>query len=145
MREHLKEPRRPPKSKKIEKERGSNTTILFTTLVLVSPTLHCREFSCCFSSITMWGINVIELGLYIPRMSLLKWSRSSRASKLDAPPLVPLESFHTLIALCASVAWRSLLLIQCQLRDFLLSCGYLLHCLSLSFWPSKPPLLFSLP
>ena len=36
MREHLKEPRRPPKSKKIEKERGSNTTILFTTLELVS-------------------------------------------------------------------------------------------------------------
>ena len=23
-------------------------------------------------------------------------------------------------------------------RDFLLSCGYLFHCLSLSFWPSKP-------
>ena len=67
MREHLKEPSRPPKiQKKIEKERGSNTTILFTTLVLVAPTLHC------FSSITMWGINVIELGLYIPRMSLLK-------------------------------------------------------------------------
>ena len=41
---------------------------------------------------------------------------------MDAPSLVPLESFHTLIALCASVAWQSLLLIQCQLRDFLLSC-----------------------
>ena len=77
MREHLKEPRRPPKIQKIEKERGSNTTIHFTTLVLVAPTLHYREFSCYFSSITMWGINVIELGLYIPRMSLLKYSRSS--------------------------------------------------------------------
>ena len=120
--------------KKIKKERGSCTTILFTTLVLVSTyTSLWREFSCCFISITMWRINVIELGLYIPRMSLLKCSRSSWASKLDAPPLVPLESFHTLIALWASVAWQSLLLIQCQLGDFLLSCGYLLHCLSLSF------------
>ena len=45
--------------------------------MLVAPTLHCREFSCCFSSITMWGINIIELGLYISRMSLLKCSRSS--------------------------------------------------------------------
>ena len=55
MREHLKEPWRPPKYNKIEKERGSNTTIIFTTLVLVVPTLHCREFSCCFSSTTIWG------------------------------------------------------------------------------------------
>ena len=45
MREHLKEPRRPPKIQKIEKERGSNTTILFTKLVPVAPTLHYREFS----------------------------------------------------------------------------------------------------
>ena len=63
--------------KKKEKERGSSTTILFTTLVIVAPTLHCRGFSCCFGSITIWGINVIELGLYISRMSLLKCSRSS--------------------------------------------------------------------
>ena len=61
-----------PKKKEKEKERGSNTAILFTTLVLVAPTFHYREFSCCFISITMWGINDIELGLYILRMSLLK-------------------------------------------------------------------------
>ena len=37
MREHLKEPRRPPKIQKIEKERGSNTTILFTRAVTENP------------------------------------------------------------------------------------------------------------
>ena len=72
MREHLKEPRRPPKIQKNIKREGATLLSFFSTLVLVAPTLHYREFSCCFSSITMWGINVIELGLYIPRMSLLK-------------------------------------------------------------------------
>jgi hypothetical protein len=37
----------------------------------LAPILHMREFSC-FTSITMWGIYTIELGLYIPMMSFLK-------------------------------------------------------------------------
>ena len=37
----------------------------------LAPVLHVREFSC-FTSITMWGIYTIELGLYIPMMSFLK-------------------------------------------------------------------------
>ena len=43
-------------------------------------------------------------------MGLLKCPRSSWASKLDAHPLSFSLSFHTLIALSASVAWQSLLL-----------------------------------
>ena len=43
-------------------------------------------------------------------MGFLKCSRSSWSSKLDAHPLSFSLSFHTLIALSASVAWQSLLL-----------------------------------
>ena len=144
MREHLKEPWRPPK---IEKERGISTTILYSTLVLMwAPTLQFLESFHIFSCITMWGSFHCRTWLAYskdepPQVS----SRSSWESELDAPPLVPLERFHTFIALCACVAWQSLLLLQCQVRDFLLSYGYPLHCLSLYFWPSKPPSLFSLP
>ena len=45
------------------------------------------------------GIFIIELGLYIPTMGLLKCPRSSWASKLDAHPLSFFLSFRTLIAL----------------------------------------------
>ena len=114
MREHLKEPRRPPKiQKKYRKgEREQHHYPFHHTCASSTYTSLETVFSCYFSSITMWGINVIELGLYIPRMSLLKCCRSSWASKLDAPPLVPVKSFHTLIALCASVVWQSLLLLH---------------------------------
>ena len=43
-------------------------------------------------------------------MGFLKCPRSSWASKLDAHPLSFSLTFHTLIALSASVAWQSLLL-----------------------------------
>ena len=79
MRENIKEPQRPQKAKsKKEKKKkeykmreGATLLSFYSTLVLVAPTLHYRDLSC-FICITMWGINVIELGLYIPRMSLLK-------------------------------------------------------------------------
>ena len=78
MREHLKEPRRPPKIQKNRKiEREQHYYPFYYTCASSTYTSLWREFSCCFSSITMWGINVIELGLYIPWMSLLKCSRSS--------------------------------------------------------------------
>ena len=73
MGEHLKEPRRPPKIQKNRKtEREQHYYPFYHTCASSTYTSLEREFSCCFSSITMWGINVIELGLYIPRMSLLK-------------------------------------------------------------------------
>ena len=76
----------------------------------LAPMLHLREFSC-FTSITMWGILRYRTWVVYSNDELpQKCSRSSWATELDAPPLVPLESFHTHIALCASVAWQSLLL-----------------------------------
>src|SRR3954468_2001067 len=92
------------KKKKKPKERGGNTTILYSTLVLQNSTSTsvCREFSCC-TCITKWGSLHYRTWLaYSKDEPPQKSSRSSRASKLDAPPLVPLEGFHTLIALCAS-------------------------------------------
>ena len=56
MREHLKEPWRPPKKKKIEKERGSNTTIiLFQTCAFVRTYTSVLESFHIFNCITMWG------------------------------------------------------------------------------------------
>ena len=72
--------------KKKNKEKGGNITIIYPHLCscfstcsihshhlcsFLAPILHVREFSY-FTSITMWGIYTIELGLYIPMMSLLK-------------------------------------------------------------------------
>ena len=77
MREKYKRATKASKSKKQKKRKeykmreGATLLSFYSTLVLVAPTLHCSEFSC-FISITMWGPNVIELGLYIPTMSLLK-------------------------------------------------------------------------
>ena len=74
------------KKEKKKKEKGGNINILYPHLCscfstccfhshhlcsCLTPILHGREFSC-FTSITMWGIYTIELGLYIPMMSLLK-------------------------------------------------------------------------
>src|ERR1041384_5457283 len=56
-RERNKEPWRPPKiRKRIKKERGGSTNILYSTFVLQSSTYTsvCREFSCC-TCITKWG------------------------------------------------------------------------------------------
>src|SRR3954466_15054408 len=86
------------KKNKIKKERGGNTTILYSTLVLQSSTYTsvCREFSCS-TCITMWGSLHYRTWLaYSKDEPPQKRSRSSLASKLDAPPLVPLEGFHTL-------------------------------------------------
>ena len=94
---------------KNKKERGGNTTILYSTLVLQSSTrtLVCREFSCC-TWITKWGSLHYKTWLaYSKDEPPQKSFRSSWASKLDAPPLVPLESF---LLTCASFAWQSLLL-----------------------------------
>ena len=78
--------RKKRKRKKKNKEKGGNITILYPHLCscfstcsihshhlcsCLAPILHVREFSC-FTSITMWGIYTIELGLYIPMMSFLK-------------------------------------------------------------------------
>src|SRR3954470_21845621 len=56
------------------------------------------------------GIFIIELGFYIPMMGFLKCPRSSRASKLDAPPLSFQFEFSYTYSSSASVAWQSLLL-----------------------------------
>ncbi len=77
---------RKKEKRKKNKEKGGNITILYPHLCscfstcsihshhlcsCLAPILHVREFSC-FTSITMWGIYTIELGLYIPMMSFLK-------------------------------------------------------------------------
>ena len=77
MREKYKRATKATKKEKREKRKeykmreGAALLSFYSTLVLVALTLHYSEFSC-FISITMWGPNVIELGLYIPMMSLLK-------------------------------------------------------------------------
>ena len=59
------------RKKKENKKRGQHYYLLSTFVLMFSTYIHMREFSC-FTSITMWGIYTIELGLYIPMMSLLK-------------------------------------------------------------------------
>ena len=53
----------------------------------VAPCSSCSE-SHKLSFLYYWESFIIELGLYIPTMDFLKCPRSSRASKLDAHPLV---------------------------------------------------------
>ena len=106
--------------KKRIKKRGATllsfikVVLMFSTCIIhshhlcswLAPILHVREFSC-FTSITMWGILHYRTWVVYSNDELpQKCSRSSWATELDAPPLVPLESFHTHIALCASVAWQ---------------------------------------
>ena len=69
-----------------------------------------KEFSY-HSCITMWRpLHYRSWLVYFNDEPPQNSSRSSWASKLDAPPLVPLEIFHTLVVLCAPVVWQSLLL-----------------------------------
>ena len=101
------------KKKESKKRERDNTTILLLKdphlCFKVALVLH-REFSY-HSCITMWGsLHYRTWLVYSNDEPPQKSSRSSWESKLDAPPLVPLESIHILIALCASVAWQSLLL-----------------------------------
>ena len=57
------------------------------------------------------GIFIIELGLYIPIMGFHKISQVFMSKQVGCTPTqFLLLSFHTLIALSASVAWQSLLL-----------------------------------
>ena len=138
MRKHLKEPWRQPKSKKIEiRERGSNTTILlFHTCALLSTYTWVLESFHIFSCITMWGSFHYRTWLVYfkdepPQVS----SRSSWASKLDAPPT---SFFGDVSYTYSSMCIRCMAIITPVL--WLPS-----PLLSLSFWPSQPPLLFSLP
>ena len=65
------------------------------------------------------GIFIIELGLYIPTMGLLKCRWSSRASKLDAHPLVSFVELSYIYSSSASVAWQSLLLALTSIDEHL--------------------------
>src|SRR3989337_4547446 len=96
------------RTKKNERKREKGQCYYpFSTLVLQSSTMifMIESLSLCHFHILV-GNFIIELGLYIPMMGFLKCPRSSCASKLDARPLSFSLSFHTLIALSASVADR---------------------------------------
>ena len=104
--------RKKRKRKKKNKEKGGSITILYPHLCscystcsihshhlcsCLAPILHVREFSC-FTSITMWGIYIIELGLYIPMMSFLKSALGLR----EQPSWMHPHQFH----------WRAFIHIQ---------------------------------
>ena len=83
----------------------------FATLVLQSSTIIFMTESLLFCHFhILWEFFIIELGLYIPTMGLLKCPRSSWASKLDAHPLVSFVELSYIYSSSASVAWQSLLL-----------------------------------
>ena len=99
------------KIKKYERKREKGQCYYpFTTLVLQSSTkiFMIESLSFCHFHILV-GIFIIELGLYIPTMGLLKCPRSSWASKLDAHPLVSFIELSYIYSSSASVAWQSLL------------------------------------
>lgn len=90
--EKRKEPWRPPK---IKIKRGNTAMLLFHTSASKSehPYFSFESFHV-FISIIMWGTFHYRTWLvYSKDEPPQKCSRSSWASKLDAPPLVPLESF----------------------------------------------------
>ena len=96
-----------------EKERRDNVTILLPHLCFKSSTMifMIESLLCCHFHILV-GILHYRTWLVYSNYGLPKnCPRSSWASKLDAHPLNFFSlSFHTLIALSASVAWKSLLL-----------------------------------
>ena len=93
--------------KEIKREKG-HTTIPFERSTLVLPLISCTPQILSFMHIAMWGPSHYRTWLvYSNDEPPQTGSRSSLASKLDAPPLVPLESFQLT---CASVVWQSLLL-----------------------------------
>ena len=114
-------------------------------VLMFSTYIHMREFSC-FTSITMWGIYTIELGLYIPMMSFLKSALGLR----EQPSWMHPHQFH----------WRAFIHIQLYVHP-LHGNHYSLHSFDYktsscpiitysfaslsSIWPSKPPLMFFMP
>ena len=85
-----KKQKRKRKRKKKNKEKGGSITIFYPHLCsCLAPTFHMREFSC-FTSITMWGIYIIELGLYIPMISFLKSALGLR----EQPSWMHPHQFH---------------------------------------------------
>ena len=115
IKKEAKKRRRPKKTKKTKDERKrekGQCYYPFTTLVLQSSTMIFMIVSllCCHFHILVGNFHYRTWLVYSNDGLPQKRPRSSWASKLDAHPLSSFLSFHTLIALSASVAWQSLLL-----------------------------------
>ena len=93
-----------------EKERRGNVTILLPHLCFKVAPCSSLESLLSYHFHILVGIFIIELGLYIPMMGFLKCPRSHEQASWMHTHLVSSLSFHTLIALSASVSWQSLLL-----------------------------------
>ena len=95
-------------NKKREKERRGNATILLPHLCFrVAPCSSYRESPELSLSYTSGNFHY-RTWLVYSTMGFLTCPRSSWASKLDAHSLSFSLSFHTLLALSASVAWQSI-------------------------------------
>ena len=70
--EKEKEKKKGPKRENKERGGASLSFIPHLCFMFSTNTSVWREFSYYHSFITMWGTYIIELGLYIPMMSLLK-------------------------------------------------------------------------